>query len=131
MFKPGDKVRCVMTSGNPDINLNDIYTISDVNGDYVTIDVNPSKDYWASRFILVSNTDTDMVNHPKHYTSDPSGVECINVIEHRNYNVGAAIKYIWRAGLKGDGDSSKHIEDLRKAAWYCNREIERIGKFGK
>lgn len=70
----------------------------------------------------------DNVNSPKHYTSDPSGVECIQVVEHRNFCVGNAIKYLWRAGLKGDGDQAKHIEDLQKAAWYVNREIDRLTK---
>jgi hypothetical protein len=60
------------------------------------------------------------VDHPVHYTSHPSGVECITVTEAFNFNVGNAIKYLWRAGMKGDA-----IEDLRKAAWYVNREIER------
>lgn len=64
----------------------------------------------------------DTVNHPAHYTSHPSGVECIAITEHFNFNVGNAIKYMWRAGLKS-GDA---MEDLRKAAWYVNREIERL-----
>jgi|SRR5208282_4427908 len=64
----------------------------------------------------------DPVNHPQHYTSHPSGVECVDVVEHYNFNVGSAIKYLWRAGLK----SSDPIEDLRKAAWCVNREIERL-----
>lgn len=63
---------------------------------------------------------TDDVNHPKHYTSHPSGVECIQVVEHMGFNLGNAIKYIWRADLKNDA-----IEDLRKAAWYVQREIEK------
>lgn len=62
----------------------------------------------------------DLVNHPPHYTSHPSGIECIDVVEHYGFSIGNAIKYLWRAGLKGDA-----IEDLRKAAWYVNREIER------
>lgn len=62
----------------------------------------------------------DVVNHPPHYTSHPSGVECIQVTEHMGFNLGNAVKYIWRADLKADA-----IEDLRKAAWYINREIER------
>jgi len=62
----------------------------------------------------------DPVNHPKHYTSHPSGVECITVTEHMGFNVGNAIKYLWRADLKGST-----IEDLEKAAWYVNREIKR------
>lgn len=63
---------------------------------------------------------TEQVNHPKHYTSHPSGIECIQVTEHMGFNLGNAVKYIWRADLKG-----KDIEDLRKAVWYINREIER------
>ena len=61
----------------------------------------------------------DPVNHPKHYVNHPSGVECIQITEHRNFCLGNAIKYIWRADLKGG------VEDLEKARWYVNREIER------
>ena len=70
--------------------------------------------------------DYDPVNHPAHYTAHPSGVECITVTEHMNFNVGNAVKYLWRSGAKGDA-----LEDLKKAAWYVNREIERIGKAAK
>jgi hypothetical protein len=63
----------------------------------------------------------DNVNHPKHYTSHPSGVECIEITEHFNFCIGNAMKYLWRAGLKGE-----QIEDLRKARWYIDREIARI-----
>lgn len=66
----------------------------------------------------------DPVNHPSHYTSHPSGIECITITEHFNFNIGNAIKYIWRAGLK----SSSNIQDLQKAVWYLNREIERLSK---
>lgn len=69
---------------------------------------------------------SDVVNKPYHYTGHPSGVECIEITEHMNFNVGNAIKYIWRAGYKGGQD--KHVEDLQKAAWYINREIERVSK---
>ena len=62
----------------------------------------------------------DLINHPSHYTSHPSGIECIQITEHMGFNLGNAIKYLWRADLKGEA-----IEDLRKAAWYVNREIQR------
>lgn len=68
----------------------------------------------------------DPVNHPSHYTSDPSGVECIQITRHRNFNIGNAIKYLWRAGLKDSDTSGKHIEDLRKAVFYINDEIKRL-----
>jgi hypothetical protein len=67
----------------------------------------------------------DNVNHPKHYNSHPSGVECIDVVEHMPFNVGNAIKYLWRA------DHKNGIEDLQKAAWYVNREIARQKKAAK
>lgn len=66
---------------------------------------------------------TDPVNYPTHYTQHPSGVECIQITEHMNFNLGNALKYIWRADLKGNA-----IEDLRKAAFYVQREIERRAK---
>lgn len=65
----------------------------------------------------------DTVNHPTHYTSHPSGLECIQVTEHMGFCLGNAVKYIWRADLKGDA-----IEDLRKAEWYIRREITRRQK---
>jgi hypothetical protein len=75
---------------------------------------------------MAKSESVDMVDHPPHYGAHPSGVECIDVTEHYNFNVGNAIKYLWRAGLKGGKE--QHIEDLKKAAWYVNREIERITK---
>ncbi|MBM4494771.1 DUF3310 domain-containing protein [Rhodococcus hoagii] len=65
-------------------------------------------------------SDNDAVNHPGHYTSHPSGVECIQITEHMSFCLGNAVKYIWRADLKGN-----EIEDLRKARWYVDREIAR------
>jgi hypothetical protein len=61
------------------------------------------------------------VEKPAHYLQHPSKVECIEIAEAFNFNLGNAIKYIWRAGLKGDA-----MEDLEKAAWYINRELARI-----
>jgi hypothetical protein len=60
----------------------------------------------------------DMVNHPPHYTSHKSGVECIQITEHMNFNLGNCVKYVWRADLKLDA-----IEDLKKARFYLDREI--------
>nr|DAW35367.1 MAG TPA: nucelotide kinase [Caudoviricetes sp.] len=69
---------------------------------------------------------TDRVNHPSYY-QDPSGVECITVTRHRDFNIGNAIKYLWRAGLKGEeglSNKEKQIEDLQKAIFYINDEIK-------
>ena len=74
---------------------------------------------------------SDKVNSPKHYTSHPSGVECINITEHYNFCVGNAIKYLWRQGLKEENGYEavdKQIEDCKKAIWYINRHIESLSK---
>jgi hypothetical protein len=75
-----------------------------------------------NRFTVPAAIEHDAVNHPKHYTEHPSGVECIEITEHMGFCLGNAVKYIWRADLKADA-----IEDLRKAVWYINREIEKRG----
>lgn len=71
----------------------------------------------------MNKSSEDEVNHPAHYTQHPSGIECIQISEHFNFCLGNAIKYIWRAGLKSDDK----LKDLKKAAWYIDREIERLG----
>ena len=73
----------------------------------------------------------DRVNHPSHYTSHPSGVECITITEHYDFCVGNAIKYLWRCGLKveeGMTPKDKEIEDLKKAVYYINRKIKNLEK---
>ena len=67
--------------------------------------------------------EVDQVNNPPHYTSDPSGVECIQITRHRNFNIGNAFKYLWRAGIK---NQDTQIEDLKKAIFYIQDEIKRI-----
>lgn len=61
----------------------------------------------------------DPVNHPKHYTEHPSGIECITIVEHMSFCLGNVIKYVWRADLKNG------LEDLKKAQFYLAREIEK------
>jgi len=68
----------------------------------------------------------DPVNQPKHYTGHPSGIECIQITEHMGFNLGNALKYIWRCDLKHDA-----VEDLRKAQWYIGREIAKRIKINK
>jgi hypothetical protein len=65
----------------------------------------------------------DQVNNPAHYTD--GGIQTIDFIEAKglNFHLGNVVKYISRAGKKGD-----NLEDLLKAQWYLNREIERNGK---
>ena len=65
----------------------------------------------------------DNVNHPSHYTDGK--IEVIDFIEDKklNFHRGNAVKYLARAGKK---NPEKEVEDLKKAAWYINREIERL-----
>ena len=74
---------------------------------------------------ILEFTNGDRVNHPAYY-KDPSGIECIDVARHRDFNIGNALKYLWRAGFKqeeGISDIDKQIEDLKKAIFYINDEI--------
>ena len=64
----------------------------------------------------------DPVTHPSHYRAHPSGIECIEVTRHMNFNLGNAIKYIWRSGLKSE---YTNVEDLQKAIWYLRDEINK------
>lgn len=73
-----------------------------------------------------SNDPHEQVDHPRHYNQHPSGIEAIEIIEHLPFNLGNAVKYIWRAGLKA---SSKPLRDLQSAQWYVQREIERRERF--
>ena len=73
----------------------------------------------------------DKVNHPSHYTSHPSGIECIEITKHYDFCTGNAIKYLWRAGLKkedGYSDKAKELEDLKKARWYIDQKIKDLEK---
>ncbi|HOU67145.1 MAG TPA: DUF3310 domain-containing protein [Paludibacteraceae bacterium] len=73
---------------------------------------------------MADNKDNDPVNHPAHYTAY-KGLEIIDLTEQMNFNRGNAVKYITRAGLK---DKAHELEDLEKAIWYTQREIQRIKK---
>lgn len=70
-----------------------------------------------------AGTVSDPVNQPAHYRAHPSGVECITITEHMGFNLGNALKYIWRCDLKKDA-----LEDLRKAEYYIKREIAKREK---
>lgn len=69
---------------------------------------------------------TDSVNHPSHYTGFSNGAEVIDITENLTFNLGNVVKYVARAGRK----TNDPIEDLRKARFYLNREIERLAKDG-
>jgi hypothetical protein len=82
---------------------------------------NTRGEYWTDP--MTDPPTAEAVDHPAHYTAHPSGIECIAIAEHFNFNVGNAIKYLWRAGRKS---RTATLVDLEKARWYVNREIERL-----
>lgn len=72
------------------------------------------------------------INHPKHYGGESNPYEAIKVIEawELGFNLGNTTKYISRAGkkLRPGKELEKHVEDLKKAKWYLEREIENLQK---
>lgn len=89
-------------------------------------DIINDKRHFTLTFELPMVSNTDKVNHPEHYTQHPSGIDCITITRHYCFDIGNAIKYLWRAGLKkekGMDDKEKEIEDLKKAIWYINDRI--------
>ena len=71
----------------------------------------------------IKSAENDPVHHPSHYTSHPSGIECIEITRHMSFNIGNAIKYLWRNGKK---DGQPAVQDLEKAIWYIQDEIKRL-----
>ena len=65
---------------------------------------------------------TEQIDHPNHYNNHPSGVECIEIVEHMPYNIGNAVAYLWRYQDKHEDPTL----DLKKAMWHIQREIEKI-----
>ncbi len=73
---------------------------------------------------ILKEKNESIIDHPSHYNWI-EGVECIDVAENFPFNVGNAIKYIWRSERKTD-----KRENIGKAIWYLQREIERMEKNG-
>ena len=87
-----------------------------------------TKEEYDAEMLRVLNPDMtvhDPIEHPNHYTSHPSGIECIQITEHMSFILGNVIKYTWRADLKNG------LEDLKKARWYLDREISKREKLGR
>jgi hypothetical protein len=152
-FKAGDRVLCIDRIGAETLTRGAVYTVKGMHNDkslgmVVTLHevANNAGGYYPSRFEKVPEpvqpgkgwawieggsvaaatekpTD-DVVALPPHYRNHPSGVECITITQQMNFCRGNAIKYVWRAGEKGDKD--KEIEDLRKARQYLDVEIKRL-----
>lgn len=70
---------------------------------------------------------SDSVNHPAHYVGFSNGAEIIDITENLSFNLGNVVKYVARAGRKTDDP----IEDLRKAQFYLQRELERVSDLPK
>ena len=91
------------------------------------------KKFWRPYEVPNVKALDDKVNHPSHYTwlKDLCGIEVIDITRHMDFNLGNSIKYILRSGHKkeeGYTDKQKTIEDLKKAIWYLNDEINMLQK---
>ena len=91
------------------------------------------KKFWRPYEAPNDKAHDDKVNHPSHYTwlKDLCGIEVIDITRHMDFNLGNSIKYILRSGHKkeeGYTDKQKTIEDLKKAIWYLNDEINMLQK---
>lgn len=139
-------LRCIRTApiqltfGNEYINVEagTVYTLRKVEDDYllgykgnyypIRMDKEQLESVFQEIAFEIKETE-ESIDHPKHYSSDPSGVECITVARHRDFAIGNALKYLWRAGIKRDPsmtDRQKEIEDLKKAIWYINDKIKQL-----
>lgn len=134
-IKVGDIVEILHTNFAENINTGERHAISKIeNGNYYIKNPMPEKSgpghYLLYRTHIrpwTAKTDVnndDDVNHPPHYNKGK--IECIEFIEDQELNFarGNAVKYIVRAGAKGD--KTKELQDLEKAQWYCKREAERV-----
>lgn len=70
----------------------------------------------------------DPVNHPNHYTGFSNGTEVIDITENLSFNIGNAVKYCARAGRVDGRIKGDQLEDLKKAHWYIDREINRLNQ---
>lgn len=69
----------------------------------------------------------DPVNHPTHYRGFSNNAEVIDITENLTFNAGNVVKYAARAGRIDGQNKGNPVEDLRKAIWYAQRELKRIG----
>lgn len=106
----------------PKANVKDLKVGTELGG-LVLTESSPGTYRWIRKGAVLlppppTTPKVDVVNHPPHYTN--GGIEVIDFIESKGlgYRLGNVVKYVSRAGLKGNT-----IEDLRKAEWYLKREI--------
>ena len=130
-FKSGDKVKIVSLSnssiGVAEYTIGDFATIVCLNDCFLNNDLwiklENGSEYGISsedvELIFETNKEYDVVNKPKHYNSDPSGVQCIELTRCLSSDAANALKYIWR-----DGKKDETLQERKKAQWYVNDLIE-------
>ena len=121
-FKIGDRVH--FSCAHHDDKFGEVVSVLD--SEHVSIAVDGEGEILLTHCDHLRHVDPDPITAPRHYTQHPSGVECIDVAENFSFCLGNVVKYVWRAGLKGDA-----IEDLQKAKWYLEREIANREKGAK
>ena len=124
---PTGIVRRVVLADNNHVSFKE-----DATSNYSYCSIEDFKKFWKP-YKEDNKTSDDKVNHPSHYTwlKDLCGIEVIDITRHMDFNLGNSIKYILRSGHKkeeGYTDKQKTIEDLKKAIWYLNDEINMLQK---
>lgn len=90
--------------------------------DYLEQEAEEDREYYDGlNELMDSESPWAVINWPSHYNSDPSGIQPIQITQHMSFCLGNVVKYVMRAKYKG-----KEIEDLKKAQYYLNKEIERL-----
>lgn len=135
-FKPGDVVvRRIGKHGDMLIGDTDVVTQFRPPGmNLKKFGIGHNPDNFELAYVVVGaiepigDPDDSPVEHPKHYNSHPSGVECITIARHHNFNIGNVFKYLWRIGLKGAKAASKaqRLQEIDKAIFYLQDERARI-----
>lgn len=142
-FSIGDRVRAVETGGGAYVEVGDTGTVAEIDSSTASftgrhlVRVNwdkSGKTFGLFHYRLekiedspgpTNNDPVDLVNHPPHYKFS-NGASVIDITENLTFNGGNAVKYVARATRQDGQNKGNVLEDLRKARWYIDREIERI-----
>ncbi|QOR59382.1 putative early protein [uncultured phage cr116_1] len=131
VYMEGEDYRPVYRKGKVYQSDVDDSLVDECNDTHYWLDRELFEKYFKKYTLPIKNSSDDRVNHPSHYTwlKDLCGIEVIDITRHMNFNLGNVIKYVLRSGHKseeGMSDKQKRIEDLKKAVFYLNDEINRL-----
>mgnify|MGYP004516929831 FL=1 len=131
MYMEGEVYKPIYKKGKVYQSNVDDSLVDECNDTHFWLDEELFKKLFKKYSSPTKNSSDDRVNHPSHYTwlKKLCGIEVIDITRHMNFNLGNVIKYVLRSGHKseeGMSDKQKRIEDLEKAIFYLNDEINRL-----